>query len=125
MSDGNNGENTRGRVEQAEQVFDRYGDEIRAMIEFSVKDKSSAEDIYHDFFVSIVKKPVPKGIENVRAYLYRAVSNDVVDRFRKARNRREGIKEYAEYIAEKRQIWAKVLRLDPTKNYLVIETNVK
>jgi len=97
MSDGNNGEDTRRRVKRAEEVFDRYGDEIRAVIEFSVKDKSSAEDIYHDFFVSIVKKPVPKGIENVRAYLYRAVSNDVVDRFRRARNRREGIKEYAEY----------------------------
>lgn len=97
MSDGNDGENTRRRVKRAEEVFDRYGDEIRAVIEFNVKDKSSAEDIFHDFFVSIVKKPVPQGIENVRAYLYRAVSNDVVDRFRRARNHREGIQGYAEY----------------------------
>ena len=97
MSDGNNGEDTRRRVKRAEEVFDRYGDEIRAMIDFNVKDKSSAEDIFHDLFVSIVKKPVPLGIENVRAYLYRAVSNDVVDRFRRARNHREGIQGYAEY----------------------------
>jgi len=97
MSDGNNGEDTRRRVKRAEEVFDRYGDEIRAMIGFTVRDKSSAEDIYHDFFVSIVKKPIPTGIENVRAYLYRAVSNDVVDRFRKARNQREGIQGYATY----------------------------
>lgn len=97
MSDGNNGEDTRRRVKRAEEVFDRYGDEIRAMIDFNVRDKSSTEDILHDFFVSIVKKPVPLGIENVRAYLYRAVSNDVVDRFRRARNHREGIQVYAEY----------------------------
>ncbi len=78
MFDSKNGDDTHRRVEKAMEVFDKHGDEIRAMIEFNVKDEFKAEDIFQDLFVSVVGKPIPPGVENVRAYLYRAVTNDVV-----------------------------------------------
>lgn len=97
MSGGGNREDTHSRVRKAEEIFDRYGNEIRAIIEYNVTDKAGAEDIFHDFFVSVVKKRVPPGIENVRAYVYKAVANDIVDRFRRARTRKEGVRQYADY----------------------------
>jgi RNA polymerase sigma factor (sigma-70 family) len=95
-SSGGNGENIRRRVERAGEVFDRYGNEIRAMIDFSVKDKARADDIFQDLFVSVVKNPIPPKVENVQAYLYRAIANDVVDRFRRTQNHQEAVQIYTE-----------------------------
>ena len=84
------------RVEKAWEVFDRYGAEIRAMIEFHLKDKSIADDVFQDFFVSIVKRPIPPEIKDLRAYIFRAISNNVVDRFRQERNHLEKTRIYTE-----------------------------
>ncbi|UCF14922.1 MAG: hypothetical protein JSW59_16050 [Phycisphaerales bacterium] len=97
MSDGNDGDEIRRRVKKAKEVFDKYGDEIRAMIEFNVRDNFSVEDIFQDLFVYVVKNPIPSGIEDIRGYIYRAVVNDAIDRFRQAKIHREGVKRYAEY----------------------------
>lgn len=87
---------TRKRVGLAADVFDRYGDEIRAMIHFNIKDKSKADDIFQDFFVSIVHKPVPTDIEDIRGYLYRAVTNDIIDVSRQKKCHLDHIKKYTE-----------------------------
>lgn len=87
----------RKRVGLAAEVFDRYGDEIRAIIHFNVKDKSKADDIFQEFFVSIVRKPIPSDIQNIRAYLYRAVTNDVIDVSRQRKCHQDHIQKYAEY----------------------------
>jgi len=86
----------RKRVGLAAEVFDRYGDEIRAIIYFNVKDKSKVDDIFQEFFVSIVRKPIPSGIQDIRAYLYRAVTNDVIDVSRQIKCHQDHIKKYAE-----------------------------
>ncbi len=93
---GNNGTEMHGRVQSAAEVFARYGDQIRAMIHFHVKDKSRADDVFQEFFVSLVRNPIPPHIEDVEAYLYRAVTNDVIDVWRQANNYQAGIREYAE-----------------------------
>ena len=93
---GGNRTEVRKRVGLAEEIFDRYGDEIRAIIHFNVKDKSKAEDIFQEFFVSIVRKPIPTDIQDIRAYLYRAVTNDVIDISRQIKNHRDRIQKYAE-----------------------------
>ncbi len=96
VSSGGNRAEIRKRVGQAAEVFDRYGDEIRAIIDFSVQDSSKVDDIFQNFFVSVVDKPIPPDIEDIRAYLYRAVTNDVVDVFRLAKIRRDSVQRYAE-----------------------------
>ena len=88
------------RVGLAAEVFDRYGDEIRAIIHFNVEDKSKADDIFQDFFVSIVRKPIPSDIEDIKGYLYRAVTNDVIDVFRQNKCHQDHIKKYAEYCKQ-------------------------
>jgi len=84
------------RVGLAAEVFERYGDEIRSIIHFKIKDKSRTDDIFQDFFVSIVQKPIPQDIEDIRAYLYKAVTNDVIDFSRRTKSQQDRIQKYAE-----------------------------
>lgn len=86
----------RKRVGLAAEVFKRYGDEIRAIIHFNVKDDSKADDIFQEFFMSIVRKPIPSGIQDIRAYLYTAVTNDVIDVSRQIKNHKDHVQKYAE-----------------------------
>lgn len=86
----------RKRVGFAADVYEKFGDEIRAFIHFNVKDKSKADDIFQEFFISIVRKPIPSRLQDIQAYLYRAVTNDVIDLSRQIKNDRNHIQNYAE-----------------------------
>lgn len=86
-----------GRVKLATVIFDKYGAQIRNIINFHITDKSKIDDIFQDFFLSIVRKPVPGGIQNVKGYLYRAVINDVIDAARRTKSYRDRIQRYTEY----------------------------
>ncbi|MEJ2705678.1 MAG: sigma-70 family RNA polymerase sigma factor [Sedimentisphaerales bacterium] len=85
----------RERVGLAAELFGKYGDEILAVIRFNVDDPSRANDIFQDFFVALVRKPVPEYVQDVRGYLYRAVTNDAIDFLRRARNRQSNAQKYA------------------------------
>lgn len=85
----------RKRVGFAAEVFERYGDEIRAFIHFNIKDKTKADDLFQELFVSIVRKPIPSGIQDIQAYLYRTVTNDVIDSSRQRKNHRDHLQKYA------------------------------
>lgn len=89
-------QNTRKKVRLATEIFEKYGEEIRTIIHFNTKDKSKADDIYQNFFVSIVHKPIPSEVQDVKAYLYRAVTNDVIDDSRQSKRNLDHIKKYAE-----------------------------
>jgi RNA polymerase sigma factor (sigma-70 family) len=118
----------RKRVGLAAEVFDRYGDEIRALIHFNIKDKSKVDDIFQNFFVSIVHKPIPPDIEDIKGYLYRAVTNDVIDVSRQKKCHQDHIKKYAEcrkhfLIAEDPQNTA--IQVETTKKmFQLIETRL-
>lgn len=95
ISGANKGIEVHKRVGLAAEVFGKYGDEILAVIRFNVDDPSRANDIFQDFFISLVRKPVPSHIKDVRGYLYKAVTNDVIDSSRRTRNRQNNAQEYA------------------------------
>ena len=90
------GTDTHRRVGLAADVFSRYSDEIRAMIGFNIKDKSRADDIFQNLFISLVSNPVPPHVTDVKAYLYRIIVNDVNDIFRRTRIHQESVEKYAE-----------------------------
>lgn len=96
VSSGESKKNIPKSVRSASEIFDQYGDEIRAIIHYNVKDQTKADDIFQNFFVSIVHKPIPPDIEDVKAYLYRAVTNDVIDDSRQKKCHQDHIKKYAE-----------------------------
>ena len=75
-----------GNVGKAAEIFGQYGDDIQAMIRFQVQGESRIDDIFQDLFLSLVSNPVPASVSNMKAYLYRAVTRDVIDAGRRARN---------------------------------------
>jgi RNA polymerase sigma factor (sigma-70 family) len=71
-----------GDVQRAKAIFFEHGDFIRAVIRHKIKDESMAEDLFHDFFLSLVSRPVPAEVQDIKGYIYRAIINDVTDRIR-------------------------------------------
>ncbi|HUW17927.1 MAG TPA: sigma-70 family RNA polymerase sigma factor [Sedimentisphaerales bacterium] len=82
-------------VELATQVFAQYGHFIRSMIRFQVEDEAEAEDLFQDFFLYLIAKPVPPHIKNVRGFLCKVVSDRVRDALRGINRYRAQIQAYA------------------------------
>ncbi len=80
----------------ATRIFNEYRDFIHMVICSQVKNKSHVDDLFQDFFLSLVAKPVPRNVKNIKSYLYRAISNDIVDTQRQEDRHKEKIKKYKE-----------------------------
>lgn len=85
-------------VALAAEVFSKYGDFIRAVIRYKVKNEAWAGDLFQDFFLSLVSKPIPAGVQNVRSYLYRAIINDIADGTRRVEKYKTRMNKYAECL---------------------------
>jgi len=84
------------RVAAAAKVFDDHGRFIRIVISSHVQDKDLADDLFQDFFISLISKPLPRGLRNIEGYLYRAITNDIVDATRRMMKYRAYTHKYAE-----------------------------
>ncbi len=76
-------------VAAASTLFHKYGTFIRAVIRFQARNEFQEDDLFQQFFLALVRKPVPANVDNIKSYLYRAIANDIIDTARrKARRRR-------------------------------------
>lgn len=82
-------------VLMASELLTEHGNFIRAVIRSQVKNEDQVDDIYQDFFLSLVYKPIPEGVKNIKSYLYRAITNDIVDAVRQVERYRVRIHEYS------------------------------
>ncbi len=98
MLDAENRIETEERVKQAKDVFETYGDEIRAMISLNVKEQSMADDIFQNLFLSVVYRPIPPHIDRIEAYLYRIITNDVIDETRRTNGYHNFVRGYGRHI---------------------------
>ena len=85
-------------VGQATVIFARYGDFIRAVIHSQVRNEAQADDMFQDFFLSLVYKPIPQNVKNIKGYLYRAITNDVIDATRRVERYSHHMHKYAEHF---------------------------
>lgn len=90
-------------VERASEIFRNHGDYIRTIIAFHAQTSDEVEDIYQEFFLSLVNARLPRDIENMKRYLYRAIANDVSTRLRTQRRYDKRLKVYAESRRYRRQ----------------------
>lgn len=95
---GTNAKCSNATVEAAARVFAEHGTFIRAVIRFQTSDESGADDLYQQFFLRLVRKPLPPRLDNVRSYLYRAITNDVLDSARQRQKYRYYLKKYSKKI---------------------------
>jgi RNA polymerase sigma factor (sigma-70 family) len=92
-------------LDVAVSIFHEHGDFLRCAIRFQVRDPGLANDLFQEFFLRLVNRPVPRDVEDVRGYLFRALANDIVDARRRIKRYRQGVLQYAQLRAQ-----AKVLR---------------
>jgi RNA polymerase sigma factor (sigma-70 family) len=85
-----------GNVARAAEIFSKYGDFIRTVIYYHVENDAQVDDLFQDFFLSLVSKPIPANIQNVKGYLYKAITNDIVDAVRRIEKYKTRIDKYAE-----------------------------
>ena len=68
---------------------------IRQAISFHVQDEDQADDLFQDFFVSLIQNPLPRDIQDIESYLYRAITNDISDLVRRKEQYGNHLREYA------------------------------
>jgi RNA polymerase sigma factor (sigma-70 family) len=87
-----NGDN----LARAADIFDEYGDFIFSIIRYQVRNDAQADDLFQDFFLSLVSKPMPQDIRNVKSFLYKMLAGDAVDAIRRTTRYKNYIRRYSE-----------------------------
>jgi len=85
-------------VDRVAEIFSKYEDFILAVIRYRVGNDAQADDLFQDFFVSLVSRPIPPSIQNIKGYLYKAITNDIVDAARRVENYKTLMHKYAESL---------------------------
>lgn len=85
-------------VNIAAKTFVQYGDFIHSIIRCKVRDETQADDLFQDFFLSLVSRPPPPNIQNMKGYLYRAIINDIADSARRVERYQTRLRRYAERL---------------------------
>ena len=82
------------KVEVAAKIIGKYETLIRAIIRLHTDNDYDADDIFQDFFLSLVNKPIPLSPKDTKAYLAQAAINDVFDAIRRRKNYRQHLTQY-------------------------------
>ena len=72
-------------LEKTEKIFAEYGEFILSVIRAKIRDSEVVDDLFQDFFLSLVRRPLPDDIKNIKAYLYHCITNDVIDYTRRTK----------------------------------------
>ena len=77
-------------------IFSQYGNYIRAVIRFQTRNQFLEEDLYQEFFLVLLGKPIPSNVVNVKSYLYRAITNAVIESARQDAREQRCLQKHAE-----------------------------
>jgi len=83
-------------VNKAAEIFSQYGDFIYSVIRFQARSDASVNDLFQDFFLSVAFNPPPPQVRNIKSYLYRAITNDIIDAVRRLDNYHNCVRRYAD-----------------------------
>lgn len=83
-------------VKAAARVIAEHSTFIRNIIHYQADNEFLEEDLFQEFFLSLVRRPLPSDTRDVRKYLYRAITNDVIDAIRQRATRRSYLKKYGQ-----------------------------
>lgn len=97
LTDKNSNRNA-DNVNQADKIFARYGDFIYGVFCSKAKNEAQADDLYQDFFLSLVSDLIPPDVQNIESYLYRRITNDIIDALRRMEKYRVLKKKYAKNL---------------------------
>lgn len=93
-----NTKNLAERIDRTARIFEEYGGFIHKVILYQVKDRNQADDLFQDFFLSLISKPAKKDVKDMKSYLYRAISNDFIDSVRRMVSYKAAVQRFAENL---------------------------
>jgi RNA polymerase sigma factor (sigma-70 family) len=82
----------------AARIFAEYGDFIRTVLYFRVRNLARVEDLFQELFLKFVEQPIPADVVNIKGYLYQTIVNDTVDLMRRQEKYRRHMRKYAEEV---------------------------
>jgi RNA polymerase sigma-70 factor (ECF subfamily) len=82
-------------LERAEKVFAEHHSFIRTAIRFHVNNEAECDDLFQEFFLSLIINPIPTDVKNIRGFLYRAVTFRAKDAFRRKSSYQKKLSRYA------------------------------
>jgi RNA polymerase sigma factor (sigma-70 family) len=85
------------RVQTAYEILENHKELVHATINTRMNNTMEADDVFQDFFLSLVDKPIPTNLENIGGYLRRAISNDLIDEARRSKHHKEQLRGYTQY----------------------------
>ncbi|MBN1949885.1 MAG: sigma-70 family RNA polymerase sigma factor [Bacteroidales bacterium] len=90
-----NFEGNESAPKQAEQIFLTYGSFLINVLKKDLPEQD-AWDVFQNLYLTIALKGIPKKVDNVKAYLYRAAQNDIIDFKRRTDASRKTLKQYSQ-----------------------------
>jgi len=84
-------------AEIASEIFIKHWDFIYSIIRFKAGNECLVDDLFQNFFLSLVQNPPPSDLKNIKGYLYRAIMNDIIDNARHVERYHNLIEGYAEH----------------------------
>jgi RNA polymerase sigma factor (sigma-70 family) len=87
-------EKNESTVQRATAIFAEHGEFIRTVIRFQAGGKLDVEDLYQEFYLALIRRPVPPDVQNLRSYLYQAVIHHVISAIRLRETYAHGMKNY-------------------------------
>ena len=90
--------NNADNVSIAAGIFAEHSDFIYATLCYKARNKDQVDDLYQDFFLSLVSNPPSSSIRSVKSYIYKAITNDTIDSTRKMQRYQNMKKKYADYL---------------------------
>jgi RNA polymerase sigma-70 factor (ECF subfamily) len=82
--------------EEVSGIYRDNGQFIHKIIRFHLGDTPEVDDVFQSFFLRLLEKPVPKKeMLNERSYLYRMITNNIVDDVRRTRAYQKYVSRYS------------------------------
>jgi len=82
-------------VDRADEIYSEHGEFILSVIRYHAGNNNEADDLFQDFFLYLVSKPIPPNVQNIRGYLYRAITSEIINASRRVKSYKAHIEKYA------------------------------
>ncbi len=92
-----NAERPPENIENAYRIVREYGGYIRLIIRGYAKNDAEAEDLFQDFVIHLIEKPIPSNVLNIKAFLRTTLMRDAIDARRRIKRYRAHVEKYGEY----------------------------
>ena len=85
-------------VNTAAKLFAEHGSYIRTVIRYHVKNENQVDDLFQDFFLSLAVNPLPADVRSIKGFLYRTITNRIIDATRRVENYKKHKNNYMKYL---------------------------